>query len=173
MNYNIFGCKEKFKLEKVNSMQKKCRNQLIIFFTLITGQSWRHEYVYHPPRRNHRSCRLGEEFRESNRWAASSWYGKYSGCLSAEIQNRERSSIREASFQSEQFLYITMIFSLFSFSIWKRDTGSSIFRCEPPKRAFRTLRVWTQNESENKCCIFARAVSESPVWPHVSHHSFL
>ena len=36
--------------------------------------------------------------------------------------------------------------------------------------------AWTRGRGRgwrNECCIFARAVSESPVWPHVSNHIFL
>ena len=41
------------------------------------------------------------------------------------------------------------------------------------KNTTRTRGRGRQAEVENECCIFTRAVSESPVWPHVSNHIFL
>ena len=43
-------------------------------------------------------------------------------------------------------------------------------KCE---NAARTCGRGRQAEVDGKCCIFTRALSESPVWPHVSNHIFL
>ena len=51
-------------------------------------------------------------------------------------------------------------------SINNNETASVKMQHEPAAEA-------DSPEVEGRHCIFTRAVSESPVWPHVSNHIFL
>ena len=67
-------------------------------------------------------------------------------------------------------------FGRFFFNTWFsfiiRGQNGRLAHCKC-KNAALTLDLGLSASAARSCCIFTRAVSESPVWPHVLNHIFL